>query len=269
MVHEGHLTTTWLTHQSDKAQEDLVRAQTEASTGGKMGVIKRAGEEALEVLHRNTLEVTEETLEASGKARKGFPHVMKSSWGMMGTRALERSLNRGRDDNPMEMTHTGEVAQMCVVGWGASKMSMVEMRTLTPKKRWAKVGEEEGDRVVDQQEEVMRVIGMVSGQTTTCMTVLPLPVESVRLLYRAWIWPHCLHANAHGMMAQALATWTLLVQDLMKEELVDQPQEMKVGTGLHNEAGEEVVGVVVGCLTLVAPVPIWVLISDEVLHGVL
>lgn len=82
MVLEGHLTTTWLTHQSDKAPEDLVRAQTEASTGVKMGVIKRAGEEPLEVLHRNTLEVTEETLEASGKARKGFPHVMESTWGM-------------------------------------------------------------------------------------------------------------------------------------------------------------------------------------------
>lgn len=52
MVLEDHLTTTWDPHRSDKA---LVRAQMEASTGVMMGVIKRAGEEALEVLGRNTL----------------------------------------------------------------------------------------------------------------------------------------------------------------------------------------------------------------------
>lgn len=43
---------------------------------------------------------------------------------------------------------------MDVVEWGASKMSMVEMRALTPKKTWAKDGEVEEDRVVGHQEEV-------------------------------------------------------------------------------------------------------------------
>lgn len=52
MVLEDHLTTTWDPHWSDKA---LVRAQMEDSTGVMMGLIKRAGEETLEVLGRNTL----------------------------------------------------------------------------------------------------------------------------------------------------------------------------------------------------------------------
>lgn len=68
--------------------------------------------------------------------------------------------------------------------------------------------------------QVTKVIGMVSGQTTIYMTVLLQPVESVPPLYREWIWPHCHHANGHGMTDQALVTWTPLVQDLMTEEQV-------------------------------------------------
>lgn len=49
-----------------------------------MGVIKRVGEEALGVLDRNTPEVTEEALEANGRARKGFLHMMESTWDMTG-----------------------------------------------------------------------------------------------------------------------------------------------------------------------------------------
>lgn len=75
------LTITWDPHQSDKAQEELVRALMEASTGAMMGVIKRAGEEALGVRDRNTLEVTEE---ANGRARKGFLHMMESTWDTTG-----------------------------------------------------------------------------------------------------------------------------------------------------------------------------------------
>lgn len=68
--------------------------------------------------------------------------------------------------------------------------------------------------------QVMRVIGMVSGQITVCMTVLLQLVESVLPLYREWIWPRCHHANGHGMTDQALVTWTPLVQCLMTEAQV-------------------------------------------------
>lgn len=78
------LTITWDPHRSDKAQEELVRALMEASTGVMMGVIKRAGEEALGVRDRNTLEVTEEALEANGRARKDFLHMMESTWDTTG-----------------------------------------------------------------------------------------------------------------------------------------------------------------------------------------
>ncbi|ROL48783.1 pre-mRNA 3' end processing protein WDR33 [Anabarilius grahami] len=185
--------------------------------------------------------------------------------GMMGMRVLVRNLTRGRDDHHMEMIHTGGVAQVDVVEWGASKMSMAEMRASIPKKTWAKDGEVEEDRVVGHQEEVMRVIGMVSGQTTVCMTVLLQPVESVLPLYREWIWPRCHHANGHGMTDQALVTWTPLLQCLMTEAQVDRHQETKVGMGLHH-GEEEVVGDVVGRLTQVVLVPMWVQMPDEGLN---
>lgn len=126
---------------------------------------------------------------------------------------------------------------------------MVEMKALIPKKKWAKVGEEEGDHVAGLQEEVMMAIGMVSGQTTICMTVPPQPVGSVPLLYRVWIWLHYHHANGRGMMAQAQVTWNLLAQDPRTEEQVDHHQERKVDMGHPHPVEDEVVGAVVDPLT--------------------
>uniref|UniRef100_A0A671Q8E7 pre-mRNA 3' end processing protein WDR33 n=1 Tax=Sinocyclocheilus anshuiensis TaxID=1608454 RepID=A0A671Q8E7_9TELE len=182
---------------------------------------------------------------------------------MMSMRTLVRSLTRGRDGHIMEMTR-----KLAVVEWVATKMSMVEMRALILKKTWAKVGEEEEDHVVGRQEEVMRVIGMVSGQTTICLTVLLQPVESVPPLYRAWIWPLCRHANGHGMTDRALVTWTPLVQGLMTEERADHHQETKVCLDLHH-GEEEVVGAEVDRKTQVVLVPMWVQIPGEGLHVVL
>lgn len=77
---EDHLTIIWDLHQSDKAQEDQVRALMGASTGVKREVIKRAGEEVLE-----TPGAIEEALEANGKAKKCSPPMMKSTWVTTGT----------------------------------------------------------------------------------------------------------------------------------------------------------------------------------------
>lgn len=84
---EDHLTIIWDLHQSDKAQEDQVKAQMGGSTGVKRGVIKRAGEEVRETpgAIEEALEAIEEALEANGKARKCSPPMMKSTWDTTGT----------------------------------------------------------------------------------------------------------------------------------------------------------------------------------------
>lgn len=103
---EVHLTIIWAPHQSDKAQEDQVRAQMGVSTGVKREVTKKDGEE---VLYRNTKETPgaiEEALETNGRNR-----TMKSTKGMMGMKTLVRNLTKGRDGHPhMEMRHSEGVA---------------------------------------------------------------------------------------------------------------------------------------------------------------
>lgn len=80
---EVHLTIIWAPHQSDKAQEDQVRAQMGVSTGVKREVTKKDGEEVLDRNTKETPGATEEPLETNGRDRKRSHRKMKSMTGTL------------------------------------------------------------------------------------------------------------------------------------------------------------------------------------------